>query len=173
MLSGASVRTSLQDKHGPVGLIHVDAHMDVSNSMNDCAITHGTTFRRAYEDGCLDASCVWQIGIRGTGYSLEDAAWPKSVGFNVIRAQEIYAQSLVSLMSDVRAKMADRPVYISFDIDGLDPSIAPGTGTPEIAGLNTMQALQVVRGCRGLNVVGCDLVEVGLLSNVWLPCQRM
>ena len=120
----------MQEKHGSVGLVHVDAHMDVSDSMKGCAIGHGTTFRRAYEDGCLDASHVWQIGIRGTGYSLEDSAWPRSVGFNIVRAQEIFAQSLVSLMNDVRAKMADRPVYISFDIDGLDPSIAPGTGKP-------------------------------------------
>jgi guanidinobutyrase len=148
-------------KHGPVALVHVDAHADVNDEMFGEAVAHGTPFRRAVEEGLLACDKVWQIGLRGTGYAAEDFDWPRQQGFTVVQAHEVWYRSLAPLMSEVRQRIGDRhPVYITFDIDGVDPSYAGGTGTPEIGGLTVPQALEVIRGCRGLNVVGCDLVEV-------------
>lgn len=147
-------------RHGPVGLIHVDAHADINDLMFGEKVAHGTTFRRAVEDGLLDTRRVVQIGIRGTGYTAEDLDWPVSQGFRVVQAEECWYRSLGSLMQEVAGQLAGGPVYISFDIDSLDPSCAPGTGTPEIGGLMLSQALEVIRGCRGLDIVGADLVEV-------------
>ena len=147
-------------KHGPVGLIHVDAHADVNEHMFGQAIAHGTPFRRAVEAGALDTSRVVQIGLRGTGYSDDDFDWPRAQGFRVVQAEECWHRSLAPLMEEVRAQMGDGPVYLSYDIDSLDPAFAPGTGTQEIGGLTTIQALEIVRGTAGLNLVGCDLVEV-------------
>ncbi len=146
--------------HGPVGLIHVDAHADINPDMFGCQIAHGTPFRRAVEEGLLDCSRVVQIGLRGTGYSDADFDWPRGQGFRVVQAEECWHKSLSPLMAEVREQMGDGPVYISYDIDSLDPGVAPGTGTLEIGGLTTHQALEIIRGADGLNVVGCDLVEV-------------
>jgi guanidinobutyrase len=101
-----------------------------------------------------------QIGLRGTGYTADDFDWPRRQGFRVVPAEECWHRSLAPLMEEVRAQMGSRPIYLSFDIDSLDPAFAPGTGTPEIAGLTTMQGLEIIRGCRGLALVGGDLVEV-------------
>ena len=102
-----------------------------------------------------------QIGLRATGYSAEDFDWARSQGVQVVQAEDCWYQSLAPLMDEVRTRIgAERPCYLSFDIDGLDPSVAPGTGTPEPAGLTASQGLEVIRGCAGLNLVGCDLVEV-------------
>lgn len=146
--------------HGPVGLIHVDAHADINSDMFGCEIAHGTPFRRAVEEGLLDCSRVVQIGLRGTGYSDADFDWPRQQGFRVVQAEECWHRSLSPLMAEVRDQMGEGPVYISYDIDSLDPGVAPGTGTLEIGGLTTHQALEIIRGADGLNVVGCDLVEV-------------
>ena len=123
-------------------------------------IAHGTPFRRAVEEGLLDDKRCVQIGLRGTGYAADDFDWPRQQGFRVVQAEECWYKSLTPLMEEVRAQIGDGPVYLTFDIDGLDPAFAPGTGTPEIGGLTTIQALEIIRGCRGLNLVGCDLVEV-------------
>lgn len=147
-------------KHGPVGLIHVDAHADVNDVMFGEKIAHGTTFRRAFEEGLLDGPRVYQIGLRGTGYTAEDFDWSRERGFTVVQAEACWHRSLEPLMEEARQRVGDGPVYITFDIDGLDPAYAPGTGTPEIGGLTTAQALEIVRGCRGMNIVGCDLTEV-------------
>jgi guanidinobutyrase len=147
-------------KHGPVALVHVDAHADVNDDMFGERIAHGTPFRRAVEEGLLQCDKVWQIGLRGSGYSAEDFDWPRQQGFTVVPAHEVWYQSLASLMQRVRAAIGDAPCYLSFDIDGIDPSFAGGTGTPEIGGLTVPQALEIIRGCRGLNLVGGDLVEV-------------
>ncbi len=147
-------------KHGPVALVHVDAHADINEHMFGEAIAHGTPFRRAYEDGLLDAEHVFQIGLRGTGYTADDFDTARDWGFTVVQAEELWMQSLSPLAARIRETVGNRPVYLSFDIDSLDPSFAPGTGTPEIAGLTPPQALQLIRGLRGLNLVGCDLVEV-------------
>lgn len=123
-------------------------------------IAHGTPFRRAWEDGLLRNEQVFQIGLRGTGYSPEDFNWSRAQGWDVIPAEECWHRSLAPLMERVRAKIGSSPVYLSYDIDSLDPAFAPGTGTVEIGGLTTVQALEIVRGCQGLNLVGGDLVEV-------------
>ena len=151
---------ALARTHGPVALIHVDAHADVNEDMFGEPIAHGTPFRRAVEEGLLDCRKVFQIGLRGTGYAADDFDWPRSQGFTIVPAHEIWYQSLAPLMAEVRERIGQRPVYITFDIDGLDPAFASGTGTPEIGGLTVPQGLEIIRGCHGLNVVGGDLVEV-------------
>lgn len=151
---------AIRNKHGPVGLVHIDAHADVNDHMFGEPVAHGTPFRRAVEEGLLDCDRVAQIGLRGTGYEAEDFDWPRSQGFRVVQAEECWNKSLTPLMEEIVAKVGGGPVYFSIDIDGLDPSIAPGTGTPEIGGLTGVQALEVIRGCRGLDIIGGDLVEV-------------
>ena len=151
---------AIKRRHGPVGLVHVDAHADINDAMFGEPIAHGTPFRRAVEEELLDPHRAVQIGLRGTGYTAEDFDWPRSQGFRVVQAEECWYRSLAPLMEEVREQIGGGPVYLSFDIDGLDPSCAPGTGTPEIGGLTSPQALEIIRGCRGLDLVGCDLVEV-------------
>jgi len=151
---------AMAERHGPVGLVHVDAHTDINDTMFGSKITHGTPFRRAVEAGVLDCDRVVQIGVRGTGYEADDFDWPRRQGFRVVQAEECWHRSLEPLMGEVRDQVGGGPVYLSFDIDGLDPAFAPGTGTPEVGGLTVPQALEVIRGCRGLELVGCDVVEV-------------
>ena len=151
---------AMKKKHGPVALIHIDAHADINEHMFGEEIAHGTPFRRALEDGCLQADKVFQIGLRGSGYAADDFDWPRAQGFTVITAEEIWYKSLSPLMDQIRSKIGDHPCYITYDIDSLDPAFAPGTGTVEVGGLSTWQALEIIRGCRGLNIVGGDLVEV-------------
>lgn len=151
---------ALVKKFGPMGMVHIDAHADVNDLMFGETVTHGTPFRRAVEEGLVHGPSVAQIGLRATGYSAEDFDWPRSQGFRVVQAEECWHKSLTPLMDKIRGQIGDRPMYISFDVDGLDPPFAPGTGSPEIGGLTLIQALEIIRGCRGLNMVGCDLVEV-------------
>jgi len=151
---------AMAKKYGPVGVVHIDAHADVNDHMFGEAIAHGTPFRRAVEEGLLDCQRVVQIGLRGTGYSVDEYEWGKQQGFRVVQAEECWHKSLEPLMAEVRDKVQGGPVYLSFDIDGLDPAYAPGTGTAEIGGLTVPQGIEIVRGCRGLHLVGCDLVEV-------------
>ncbi|WP_028223574.1 agmatinase [Paraburkholderia oxyphila] len=151
---------AIHRKYGPVGLIHVDAHADVNDTMFGEKIAHGTPFRRAVEEGLLDCNRVVQIGLRGTGYEAEDFDWCRQQGFKVVQAEECWNRSLEPLMEEVRARVQGGPVYLSFDIDGIDPAYAPGTGTPEIAGLTVPQALEIIRGTWGVDIVGADLVEV-------------
>ena len=154
------VLRALARVHGPLGLVHVDAHTDINDTMFGERITHGTPFRRAVEEGLLDPPRVVQIGVRATGYAADDFDWSRRQGFRVVQVEECWHRSLEPLMEEVRAQVAGGPVYLSFDIDGLDPAFAPGTGTPEIGGLTVPQALEIIRGCRGLELVGGDLVEV-------------
>lgn len=151
---------ALHAKWGHLGLVHIDAHADINDTMFGEKIAHGTPFRRVVEDGLVDCERVVQIGLRGTGYTAEDFDWPREQGFRVVQAEDCWYQSLTPLMVEVREQLGSGPVYISMDIDGLDPAFAPGTGTPEIGGLSVMQAMEIIRGCRGLDVVGGDLVEV-------------
>jgi guanidinobutyrase len=147
-------------RHGPVALVHVDAHADVNDEMFGERIAHGTPFRRAVEEKLLQCDKVWQIGLRGTGYAADDFDWPRRQGFTVVQAHEIWYRSLAPRMDEVRERIGSAPCYLSFDIDGIDPAYAGGTGTPEVGGLTVPQALEIVRGCRGVNIVGADLVEV-------------
>jgi guanidinobutyrase len=153
-------------KHGPVGLIHIDAHTDINDSMFGEPVAHGTPFRRAVEEGLLDCDRVVQIGVRGTGYAADDFDWSRQQGFRVVQVEECWHRSLAPLMNELVERLSGGPVYLSFDIDGIDPSFAPGTGTPEIAGLTVPQALEIIRACRHLEVVGCDLVEVAPIYDV-------
>ena len=148
-------------QHGPVALVHVDAHSDTNDAMFGEPITHGTIFRRAIEEGLVDPHKMVQIGLRTTGYSAADFDWASDRGVRVVPAEDCWYQSLQPLMAEVREQIGpDTPTYLSFDIDGLDPSVAPGTGTPEPGGLTASQGIEVIRGCWGLNLVGADLVEV-------------
>ncbi|AJG17918.1 agmatinase [Cupriavidus basilensis] len=151
---------AMHARHGRLGLIHVDAHADVNDTMFGEKIAHGTPFRRAVEEGLLDCGRVVQIGLRGTGYAAEDFDWCRQQGFRVITAEACWYRSLAPLMEEIGMRLQGGPVYISFDIDGIDPAYAPGTGTPEIGGLTVPQALEIIRGARGLDIVGADLVEV-------------
>jgi guanidinobutyrase len=167
---------ALSKKYGKIGLVHIDAHADVNDHMFGEKIAHGTTFRRAVEEGLLDPDRVVQIGLRAQGYTAEDFNWSRNQGFRVVQAEECWHKSLEPLMAEVREKVGGGPVYLSFDIDGIDPAWAPGTGTPEIGGLTTIQGLldpdrvvqiglraqgmEIIRGCEGLDLVGGDLVEV-------------
>lgn len=151
---------SMAKKHGPVALIHIDAHADINDTMFGEKVAHGCPFRRAWEDGCLQNDKVFQIGLRGTGYSPDDFNWGRAQGWTVIQAEDLWYKSLAPLMADIRAKIGNTPTYLTYDIDSLDPAFAPGTGTVEVGGLSIWQALEIVRGCAGLNLVGADLVEV-------------
>ncbi|MDV6317883.1 agmatinase [Chromohalobacter sp. HP20-39] len=154
------VLQAIAEKHGPVGLIHIDAHADINPHMFGEEVAHGCPIRRAQEEGLLDSQRVVQIGLRGTGYAADDFDWCRDQGFRVVTAEQCWYKSLEPLMAEVREQMGDRPVYITFDIDALDPSVAPGTGTVEAAGLTMSQGLEIVRGAWGLNIIGGDLVEV-------------
>ena len=157
---------AMAEKYGPVGLVHVDAHTDINDSMFGERVAHGTPFRRAVEEGLLDCARVAQIGVRGTGYQADDFDWSRQQGFRVVQVEECWHRSLEPLMAEVRTQLGAGPVYLSFDIDGLDPSFAPGTGTPEIGGLTIWQGIEIIRGCRGMNLVGCDVVEVAPIYDV-------
>ena len=151
---------AMKKRHGPVALIHVDAHADVNDTMFGEKAAHGCPFRRAWEEGCLINDKVFQIGLRGTGYSPDDFNWGRDKGWRVVQAEECWHRSLKPLMAEVRAKIGAAPCYLSYDIDSLDPAFAPGTGTVEPGGLTIWQGLEIIRGCAGLNLVGGDLVEV-------------
>ena len=152
---------ALARKHGPVALVHVDAHADINDAMFGEPIAHGTIFRRAIEEGLVDPHKMTQIGLRTTGYSAEDFDWSRQQGVRVVQAEDCWYRSLAPLMEEVRERVGpEQPTYLTFDIDGLDPSVAPGTGTPEPGGLTASQGIEVIRGVWGLNLVGADLVEV-------------
>ena len=152
---------ALARKHGPMALVHVDAHADINDRMFGEKVAHGTIFRRAIEEGLVDPSRMIQIGLRATGYGADDFDWSREQGVQVVTAEECWYKSLAPLMDRLRDRIGpDVPTYLSFDIDGLDPSVAPGTGTPEPGGLTGSQGLEIIRGCFGLNLIGGDLVEV-------------
>ncbi|WP_299404404.1 agmatinase [uncultured Roseobacter sp.] len=152
---------AMHRRHGPLALVHVDAHADVNDEMFGERETHGTVFRRAHEEGLLIPEKTYQIGLRGTGYTASDFTEAQGWGFQQFPAQELWHRSLATLGGEIRRDIGpDVPVYVSYDIDSLDPAFAPGTGTPEIGGLSTAQAMELIRALKGLNIVGCDLVEV-------------
>lgn len=148
-------------KDAPVGMIHFDSHTDLFHSyFGGTMYTHGTPFRRAVEEGLLDPKRVVQIGIRGTQYDSEDLDFASAVGIRVIKIEEFHERGVKDVMSEAREIVGGSETYLSYDIDFVDPTFAPGTGTPEIGGPNSFQALQVVRELDGVNLIGADLVEV-------------
>ncbi|MEO1312300.1 MAG: agmatinase [Pseudomonadota bacterium] len=148
-------------REAPLGMVHFDAHTDLFHSyFGGTMYTHGTPFRRAIEEGLLDPTRVIQIGIRGTMYDDEDMAWGRAQGVTIVTVDELFARGIDDVMAQAREVVGDQPTYCSFDIDFIDPTYAPGTGTPEIGGPTSHQAQQAVRALAGLNLVGADLVEV-------------
>ncbi|OOY20918.1 agmatinase [Thioclava sp. DLFJ5-1] len=145
----------------PLGMVHFDSHTDLFHSyFGGNMYTHGTPFRRAIEEGLLDPKRVVQIGIRGSTYDSEDRDFADSVGVRVIPIEEFHARGVEDVMAEAREIVGSKPTYLSYDIDFIDPAFAPGTGTPEVGGPNSYQALQVIRLLDGVNIVGADLVEV-------------
>jgi guanidinopropionase len=145
----------------PVGMVHFDAHTDTwDRYFGGSRYTHGTPFRRAIEEGLLDPKRTVQIGIRGGLYSTEDKAWGLEQGIRVIEIEEFQDLGVDKVIEEARAVVGSSPAYLSFDVDVLDPVYAPGTGTPEIGGLTTYEAQRLLRGLRGLPLIGADVVEV-------------
>jgi guanidinopropionase len=148
-------------RHRPVGLIHFDAHSDTNDKyFGENPYTHGTPFRRAVEEGLLDPKICVQIGLRGTYYHESDWDFPRATGFRLITMDEVMDRGTAAIMAEARAIIGAAPVYISFDIDSLDPAFAVGTGTPEIGGLSTREAQRMLRALAGANIIGADVVEV-------------
>ena len=144
-----------------LGLIQFDSHTDLFDSyFGGHKFTHGTPFRRAVEEGLVDPKRFVQVGIRGTAYNTEDIEWGEAQGIRIIRIEELFDRGIDDVMTEVRGIVGTAPCYCTYDIDFVDPTYAPGTGTPEIGGPNSFQAQQVIRKMSGLNLVGADLVEV-------------
>lgn len=151
---------SLARDHGPVAVLHFDAHLDTWDTYFGAPYTHGTPFRRASEEGLLDQERCLHMGIRGPLYAKSDLDDDTRLGFSVIRSDDYELSGLSASVDRMRARLADGPVYVSIDIDVLDPAHAPGTGTPEAGGLTSRELLNTLRGLTGLNIVGADIVEV-------------
>jgi len=146
--------------YGPVALVHFDAHLDTWDTYFDAPHTHGTVFRRAAEEGLLDTAALTHVGIRGPLYSAADLTDDALLGFSIVRADDLQGADVQEVAQGIRKRIGDRPVYISVDIDVLDPAHAPGTGTPEAGGLTSRELLLLLRGLAGARVVGADVVEV-------------
>ena len=144
----------------PIAVVHFDAHLDTWDSYFGAAYTHGTPFRRASEEGLLDTSACVHVGTRGPLYGAHDLVDDKELGFAVVPSTEIDALGATGVADRIRARVGERPVYISIDIDVLDPAFAPGTGTPEAGGMTSRELLAVLRQLAGLDIVGADIVEV-------------
>ena len=148
-------------KDGPVGLIQFDAHADVNDSyFGGHKFTHGTWVRRAIEEGLVDPHRTVQIGIRGARYSAEGGDYSDQMGIRTIYIEEVFEKGLKTTVTEIRRVVGPLPAYLTFDVDGIDPAYAPGTGTPEVGGYTTHDAQVMLRGLDGLNLIGADVVEV-------------
>jgi guanidinopropionase len=144
----------------PVGLVHIDAHTDCCDEEMNSKYSHGTPFRRAIEEGLLDPKRTIQIGIRGAANSDECWEFGPKYGIRIVYIEEFNKLGVEKVIAEARRVVGESPTYVSFDIDSVDPSFAPGTGTPEIGGLTSIEAQGLIRGLRGLNLIGADVVEV-------------
>lgn len=151
---------ALARDHGPIGVLHFDAHLDTWDTYFGAPFTHGTPFRRASEEGLIDMERSQHIGIRGPLYSKHDLEDDAVLGFQVIRSDDYEVDGVASIVERMRKRLSGGPVYVSVDIDVLDPAHAPGTGTPEAGGMTSRELLNTLRGLIGLDVVGADIVEV-------------
>lgn len=147
-------------KDKPIGMIHIDAHCDTGDDYMGSKFHHGAPFSRAVEEGLLDPARTVQIGIRGSVNDLDLWKFSHDSGMRVIYMDEFHRMGVDETLREAKRVVGDGPIYISFDIDSLDPAFAPGTGTPEIGGLTSLEAQMLIRGCSGLNIVGADMVEV-------------
>ena len=150
----------MRELHGPVALVHFDAHLDTWDTYFGAPYTHGTPFRRAWEEQLLLPDRAMHIGIRGPLYSSQDLADDESFGFSIVHCHELESIGVPDVVQRIRERVGDAPVYVSIDIDVLDPAHAPGTGTPEAGGLTSRELLAMLRGFAGTNLVGADIVEV-------------
>jgi agmatinase len=150
----------LARRHGPLALVQLDAHGDTWDEYFGQRFFHGTTFKRALEEGLIEPNASVQAGLRGSVYEAEDIESARELGFVVLSCDQLRGHGAGGYASLVRERAGRRPVFLSFDIDVLDPAFAPGTGTPEVGGLSTAEALSFVRALRGLELVGADVVEV-------------
>lgn len=151
---------AMHDKHGPIAVVHFDAHLDTWDTYFGAEYTHGTPFRRASEEGLLDRDGCMHIGIRGPLYTADDLTQDGDLGFQIISAVELDSLGVSGVIHRMLARVADRPVYVSIDVDVLDPGFAPGTGTPEAGGLSSRELLAIIRAFASTNLVGADIVEV-------------
>jgi agmatinase len=150
----------LAKRHGPIALVLLDAHADTWEAYFGQKYFHGTTFKRAVEEGLLDPTASVMAGMRGSVYAASDLGTARELGFTVIESEDLRRLSPERYGELIRDNVGERPVFLSFDIDFLDPAFAPGTGTPEVAGFSTAEALAFLRALRGIDIVGCDVVEV-------------
>jgi len=148
------------ERHGPLALVHYDAHLDTWDTYFGEPYTHGTPFRRAVEEGLLDLDCSAHIGIRSPLYARSDPSEDAALGFEIVTAADVATKGIAEASERVRARVGRRPVYVSIDIDVLDPAHAPGTGTPEPGGLTSRELQLLLRAMDGINIVGADVVEV-------------
>ncbi|MGF1474841.1 MAG: agmatinase [Geminicoccaceae bacterium] len=161
VLRGLVGASDANPARGPVGMIHIDAHTDLYNEyFGGQRYTHGTPFRRAIEESLLDPKRMVQIGLRGTAYDMEDVAFGREAGVRLIFIEELFDRGVTEVMAEARAIVGEGETYLSFDIDAIDPSQAPGTGTPEVGGIFVHDAQRMIRALDGLNLIGADLVEV-------------
>ena len=151
---------TMHAKHGPISVVHFDAHLDTWDTYFGAQYTHGTPFRRASEEGLIDREGSMHVGTRGPLYSSKDLSQDADLGFDIFSTTEFDSIGLQGAIDRIAARVQDRPMYVSIDIDVLDPSHAPGTGTPEAGGLTSRELLAVIRSFSKLNIVGADVVEV-------------
>ncbi|GAA3805696.1 agmatinase [Sphaerisporangium flaviroseum] len=147
-------------RHGPVAVLHFDAHLDTWDTYFGAEYTHGTPFRRAVEEGLLDTEALSHVGTRGPLYAKKDLAEDRRLGFGIVTSGDVLRRGVDEVVDALRQRIGDRPLYVSVDIDVLDPAHAPGTGTPEAGGLTSRELLEILRGLAGANLVGADVVEV-------------
>lgn len=151
---------ALRDQHGPLSLVHFDAHLDTWDSYFGQAYTHGTPFRRAWEEGLLREDTSLHVGTRGPIFTPQDLVEDAGFGFRIISAMDLAEIGVAETIERIRSRVGDAPMYVSIDVDVMDPAFAPGTGTPEAGGLTSRELLAILRGLRGSNIIGADVVEV-------------
>ncbi|GAA1347880.1 agmatinase [Arthrobacter roseus] len=154
------LRAATERAGQPVAMLHFDAHLDTWDTYFGAEYTHGTPFRRAVEEGILDTEAISHVGTRGPLYGKKDLEDDRRFGFGIVTSSDVFRQGVDEVIAKLRDRIGNRPLYISVDIDVLDPAHAPGTGTPEAGGMTSRELLEIIRGMRGMNLVGADVVEV-------------
>lgn len=154
------LRAASERAGAPVALLHFDAHLDTWDTYFGAEYTHGTPFRRAVEEGILDTEAISHVGTRGPLYGKKDLEDDKRFGFGIVTSSDVFRQGVDEVVHKLRDRIGNRPLYVSIDIDVLDPAHAPGTGTPEAGGITSRELLEILRGLRGMNLIGADVVEV-------------
>lgn len=154
------LRAASERAGAPVALLHFDAHLDTWDTYFGAEYTHGTPFRRAVEEGILDTEAISHVGTRGPLYGKKDLEDDKRFGFGIVTSADVFRQGVDEVVHKLRDRIGNRPLYVSIDIDVLDPAHAPGTGTPEAGGITSRELLEILRGLRGMNLIGADVVEV-------------